>query len=236
MERKVVFRSPWPHINFDQELRVGGADGKSTWGATPRARDLAAAIAAVPDAWFVGFLLELFTLSNNRAMAVAMFAERAGLSIDQLKLDALRRQCPLDFDPEDSARLLQLRQAIDAIGWNSPEDEQRGDYLGRLHEIREELATASMAKRSPDAIVWPPPDYDGVGEPRLPDEYKDRYYHYHYHCKLFGGRCTLQQSKWDDMSKRWKLLLCLQDNIALELYAWAEDVGLGDKISTGRRS
>lgn len=233
MERRVVFPSPWPHINFDQELRVGGA-GKGAWGATPLPRDLSAALAAMPDEWFMTFLLELFVFSNNRAMAVAMFAERAGLSIDQLKLDALRRQYPLDFDPEDSARLLQLRQAIDAIGWNSPEDEQRGDYLGRLHEIREELATASLAKRLPDAIVWPPPDYDGVGAPRLPDEYKDRYYHYR--CQFFTGLCTLEQSTWDSVSKQWNLLLCTQDDSGIKVNAWVKDVGLGDKISTGRRS
>lgn len=50
------------------------------------------------------------------------------------------------FDPGDSARLLELRQAIDAIGWNSQADEERGDYLGRLKEIREELGAQDTAR------------------------------------------------------------------------------------------
>ncbi len=43
-------------------------------------------------------------------------------------------------DPNDSARLLELRQVIDAIGWRNKVDEEGGDYLGRLRQIREELA------------------------------------------------------------------------------------------------
>jgi hypothetical protein len=55
---------------------------------------------------------------------------------------------PPDFgvDSEDSAKLLELYQAIDAIGWNSQADEERGDYLGRLKQIREELASIDTVR------------------------------------------------------------------------------------------
>jgi hypothetical protein len=43
-------------------------------------------------------------------------------------------------DPEDSARLLELRDAIDAIGWRNKNEEDNGDYVKRLDQIREELS------------------------------------------------------------------------------------------------
>jgi hypothetical protein len=45
-----------------------------------------------------------------------------------------------EYDFEDSDRLLELRNAIDErIGWRNDDDEEAGDYLGRLKQVAEEL-------------------------------------------------------------------------------------------------
>lgn len=42
-------------------------------------------------------------------------------------------------DPEDTARLFELRDIIDDIGWRDEEQERGGDYAARLKEVAEEL-------------------------------------------------------------------------------------------------
>lgn len=104
--------------------------------ATPLPRDIATALAYVSDEWFEKFMREFRKRSFGRAIAIARATESAA---DVVGGDA---DPGFGVDPQDSARLLELRQAIDAIGWNTPEEEERGDYLARLHQIREELVTA----------------------------------------------------------------------------------------------
>jgi hypothetical protein len=46
-----------------------------------------------------------------------------------------------DVDPGDSDSLRRLREIIDLeLGWASPEDEEAGDYEGRLRQVALELA------------------------------------------------------------------------------------------------
>lgn len=104
--------------------------------ATPIPRDIATALAYVSDEWFGEFMREFRKRSFARAVDMARVSDTAA---DVVGCDA---DPGFGVDPQDSARLLELRQAIDAIGWNTHEEEERGDYLARLHQIREELVTA----------------------------------------------------------------------------------------------
>jgi hypothetical protein len=75
-----------------------------------------------------------------------------------LKVNVCRKHLDLigaDIDPgfgvdvEDSARLLELRSAIDTyLGWRSPESEERGDYVARVREVAEAIWDAKAALRN----------------------------------------------------------------------------------------
>lgn len=139
--------------------------------AVPHARDVAVAIARASDAWFGGFLRELQKRSPNRANVVASIIIGISAADDVVVSDAdvadLRQVFPeiahhddedlrnmlsklgsarglKPVDAADSAHLLQLRQAIDSVGWNTPEEQERGDYVGRVHQLREEIAAADL--------------------------------------------------------------------------------------------
>lgn len=130
----------WEHLNFDQELRIAKTEAAKLWGDTPVARDLAAALALVPNKWFESFLAELGKLSPNRAFSVAHVAERAQLNPE------LTEPGGFGVDPKDPERLLELRQAIDSyLGWKSQEDEEHGDYVFRIREIGDMLWNVKAA-------------------------------------------------------------------------------------------
>lgn len=117
--------------------------------AIPRPKDLALALAGTTDEWFATFLAHLHLGWPNRALAVARAAEQMGLqhlASDPVAADIAGGDCDPGFgvSPEDSASLLQLRQAIDAVGWNTTEEEERGDYVARVHQLREEIAAADL--------------------------------------------------------------------------------------------
>jgi hypothetical protein len=76
---RLIYPSPFAHLDFDQELRVADTEGAARWGATPCPRDIAAALAATNGEWFEDFLAALADLSPNRALDVARVSERAQL-------------------------------------------------------------------------------------------------------------------------------------------------------------
>lgn len=82
-------------------------------------------------------------------------------------LDAARGpviDADVDFfgvDREDSARLLELRQVIDdALGWETVEEEEAGDYVARVRQVGAKLR-ALVAALPPDRQFEDP----GVDEP-----------------------------------------------------------------------
>jgi hypothetical protein len=116
--------------------------------AVPREIDVAMVLAHVSNEWFDRFMAALQTVSVKRALLVSRVTERVELAPSAAAIaDVAGGDVDPGFgvDPQDSARLLELRQAIDSIGWKSPADEEKGDYLARLHEIREELAIVDVA-------------------------------------------------------------------------------------------
>ncbi len=132
--QRLVYPSPWKHLRDDQELRVAESASCDNWGAVPRERDLAAAVAAMPNAWFEAFLSELAELSPNRAIAVARVTERAQLHPELTEVGGF------GMSPGDSQALLDLRVTIDThLGWPSHESEQAADYVGRIKEVGETL-------------------------------------------------------------------------------------------------
>jgi len=69
-----------------------------------------------------------------------------------------------DTDPEDSDRLRELRAAIDNhLGWASPEDEGRGDYLARVKEVGAMLKMAEFPPTDVAAVPGGPLSVSVIG-------------------------------------------------------------------------
>jgi hypothetical protein len=93
--------------------------------AAPRPEDVARAIADTSDSWFLDFVVVLRHI-DARVVAAALFKPLPPHDPD------------FGVDPEDSARLLELRDAIDThLGWKNRADEEAGDYVARVKEFGE---------------------------------------------------------------------------------------------------
>jgi len=138
-ERLFFHASPSIPGTTGDELRIVGAalcdkiDGPVITN-TPTPRDVALAIGASSDAWFMDFVTELKRCDIRVAAARAFGSFPAPHDPE------------FGVDPEDSAHLLELRDTIDRyFGWKSQEDEDVGDYVFRIREIGDMLWNCKAA-------------------------------------------------------------------------------------------
>jgi len=131
----------------DLELCLEVFDADEPPGMIPAPGDIADAILNSSDDWWVEFLR--YIRNKNDARHRALLQTLVPSPIDRSTLaDVAGGDVDPSFgvDPGDSARLLELRQAIDSyLGWKSKDDEEHGDYVFRIREIGDMLWNCKSA-------------------------------------------------------------------------------------------